>query len=211
MRKPFIMILFVATCSFFLFASVDTSEMTQIQLKAFYQKMLTIEEHYSTSSTVSGSIRKISESTAIASSHGESQTSTNWTPYEGARKISKTEFFKITEENELYLQSVAIDDRISRKKKSGLILSITGGATMVAGFVMFGIGISQPNYESISDALNGPLCNVGLILALGSSIPLGIGFANLGYREDIDVSTSFAIGIADLYNQKLAAEIKVSY
>ena len=211
MRKPIIMILFVAACSSFLFALVDTSDMTQIELKEYYQNMLSIEEYYTTSNTVSGSIHKVSESTAIASSHGVAHTSTNWTPYEGSKKISKTEFFKITEENELYLQSAAIDDRISRKRKSGLILSISGGVSMVAGLVMFGVSISQPKYESITDALNSPLSTVGLIMALGSSIPLGIGFANLGYREEIDVSTSFAIRIADLYNQKLAAEIKVSY
>lgn len=173
--------------------------MTPAQEREYLSKALSIQENLFTKGSTS--IFNVNN----YASYGVSNSSTNveWVPYQGASPISKIEFFRITGEQELLEEALAIEKRSQDRKKLGWGLTIGGAIGYAAGLgVMFSSLNDPDNFEKT-------LLN-GTAISLLFAIPLIIGIEKILYVEKQDVSASFASGIADIYNRELEAKIKVS-
>ena len=195
-----IVLLFTFT---FAFADVDTSGMTQTQLQQYYRQMLSVSERVVTTSNAYGGAWKTSSTTAFGYSTGVSSSSLTWDAYRGPNQISKYEFFKTAEETKLANECKLIEERIEKKHSEGMTWTVIGGAGVGIGMIVMLANLG--NLESETGII------AGGIISLISCIPLGIGVSELQYSEEPNVSASFAIGIADIYNHKLAAIIKAKY
>lgn len=177
-----------------------TDGMTTEQKRHYMSEILSVQEKMKTV----GSSSYFSTSKYTATGISSSSTNMNWDAYKGANPISKTEFFRLTGEESLLKEAIAIDERNAHRKKVGIGLTVGGALGYIAGFVIMG----SPSYNDsdFDSKLTG-----GLLVSILSCIPFGIGVYDLLYVEEQNVSASFAVGMADLYNQELATKIKVSF
>ena len=205
MKRLFIVVLLLLF-SFSLFAYVDTSGMTQEQLRMYNRQMLSVSERVVTTSSAYGGAWKTSPSTAMAYASGSSSSSLTWDAYQGPNLIAKADFFKLAGEIELYKEYNLAAMRTAEKRKQGVGFATVGGIGATLGAIMMFAGIDP--YVSRDEM--GLMVGGAIIFGI-SCIPLYIGVFDLKYTEEPNVSASFAMGVADIYNQKLAAEIRLKY
>ena len=128
-----------------------------------------------------------------------------WDAYMGGEKITKAEFFRIagyTDLEEICLETEAFN---RGKETAGNVLVIVGSAGMITGTVLMFL---DHNLTPDTDTL----LYIGAAVTSLSAIPMGIGIALvLSSDTEPDISSSFAIGVADIYNQKLKAQIQLDY
>ena len=199
MKNIFILFCFITLLLCCSFAST-VEGMTPAQEREYLSKALSIQESLSTKGTTS--IFNINKYASYGVSN--SSTNTEWVPYQGASPISKIDFFRITGEQELLKEALAIEKRSQDRKKLGWGLTIGGAIGYAAGLGVMFSSLNDP------DNLEKPLLT-GAAISLLFAIPFGIGIDKLLYVEKQDVSASFAAGIADIYNRELEAKIKVSF
>ena len=199
MKKGFIILLLLFVVATALYADY-TDGMTTEQKRQYMSEALSVQEKMETV----GSSSYFATSKYTAAGISSSSTNVKWDAYKGANPISKTEFFRLTGEESLLKEAIAIEERNAHRKQVGLGLTIGGTVGYIVGFaIMLSPSYDDPNFDS---KLIG-----GAVVAILSCIPMGIGLYDLLYVEKQNVSASFAVGIADIYNQELAAKIKVSY
>ena len=106
---------------------------------------------------------------------------TEWYPYLGSTEISRLDFFKLTGQNDIVAEYEAAEGKASKMK-------------------IFGAkGLMKENNLPGVLMLTSGLCLSGV--GLGS-----IALISWEYKDD--VSVSFAIGLADIYNNKLYESLK---
>lgn len=201
--KKIVLILFVMC--FALFSLSAENEMTYEQTRAYNNEALSIKDR-SVTYTDGGAYSfgwpdsYYSSSSYISTT---STTQTTWDAYRGAEKISKADFFSLTGYPEYEKMCLEIDEANRKRNSTGLTLSIVGGVAYIAGSVVMLTSIGKTDQT---------LLYVGAGIAVAGAIPLGIGLAlSLTPDSEPDISSSFALSVADLYNKQLMAKIKVSY
>ena len=126
----------------------------------------------------------------LYTSFSEGETTTEWTPYVGAREISKEAFYEIAGYNDL-----AEAERSANTFNRNMT---------IAGWTLYGVGLlamlSSLFFLDNEAACYGLLCGGGIVAAAG--IPL------VFIKADNDVSISFAVGIANSYNRKLLESLR---
>lgn len=199
MKRTIIFLCFITIFLCFGFAA-STDGMTPAQEREYLSKALSIQEVLSTSGK--SSIFNIDRNAAFAFS--DSSTNKKWEAYEGASPISKIEFFRLTGEQKLLEEALAIEERNEKRNKLGLGLTIGGSIGYFAGLgIMVYSVFDRENFVTIL------CCGAGISLLF--AIPMSIGIDFLSTKEEQKVSASFAAGIADVYNKELEAKIKLSF
>lgn len=197
MKKTILIALLCSVTALCLFAE----ELTTEQQKIYNAQALSVQERVETSGRSTGSAFSTSRYTAVAFGRSEATTTIEWDAYQGANKISKADFFKIAgypDYEQLCLDTIAQNEK---RKSTGITLSVVGGIGYTVGIVMI-----------LTDMKLGTRFWVGSAIGLVSCIPLGIGITMLETGDsEPDISTSFAMGVADIYNQELQASIKLNY
>lgn len=128
----------------------------------------------------------------FSSSYASGTTSTEWIPYKGAERISRKEFFQLAELPDM----VKAEEEIENKTKS---MHIAGGVLLGVGSVAAIAGLLLGwNLTSEDAGFVGTIC-----LACGGAVAAGISIPLLMYETESDVAISFAVNIANGYNQKL--------
>lgn len=121
-------------------------------------------------------------------------TETNWYPYLGPQEISKIDFFRIT----------GYDDIVASMEKdleTQRAMVIAGGTLMGAGLI--GLIAGTIMLVSMEDNIL-----PGTITATVSAVALGISVPLVMWQPDDNISISFAVNAADMYNRKLLEAIK---
>ena len=129
--------------------------------------------------------------------------SKHWTPYQGANEITKAEFFRLagySDYEKLCLKQESTDKIV---RTSGIVLSVACGVGLVA-YTSYAVANSA-DHHSNSDIKTNSL----IIGYLGAGALAGVILAF--YEGSPKISTSFAMGVADIYNQELQASIKLNY
>ena len=124
----FILFCFIALLLCCSFAST-VEGMTPAQEREYLSKALSIQESLSTKGTTS--IFNINKYASYGVSN--SSTNTEWVPYQGASPISKIDFFRLTGEQKLLEEALAIEERNEKRNKLGLGLTIGGSIGYFAG------------------------------------------------------------------------------
>ena len=192
----FISILIVLTP---LAASPDLSELSDEARYEYIKSSLSIqtkENSYSYGSGI-GDIHPFGLYTATVWSAGT--TETEWTPYRGANEISKAEFFYLTGEDEIY-----------REFQEGMK---TEKAMHTAGWSIFGVGLGLGVALLVAGIVLDDYSNPALTLwcYAGGTAAAVIGLVGLPlvyWEYDDNISVSFAISLADIYNERLAQSLK---
>ena len=197
MKKTILVVILCLATALCLFAE----ELTTEQQKIYNAQALSVQERVETSGRSTGSAFSTSRYTAVAFGRSEATTTIEWDAYQGANKISKADFFKIAgypDYEQLCLDTIEENEK---RKSTGITLSVVGGIGYTVGIVMI-----------LTDMKLGTRFWVGSAIGLVSCIPLGIGITMLETGDsEPDISTSFAMGVADIYNQELQASIKMNY
>ena len=199
MKKTILVAILCLLTAFCIYAEDLTTE----QQKIYNAQALSVQERVETSGRSTGSAFSTSRYTAVAFGRSESTSTIEWDAYQGANKISKVDFFKIAgypDYEQLCLDTIAQNEQ---NKTLGMRLMIIGTAGAIAGLTCEFIGISKKNNIQMY---------VGAGIGLLSLFPAIWGL-NLYSNSDSepDISTSFAMGVADIYNQELQASIKLNY
>ena len=197
-----------------------TAGMTSAQKERFYMDALSVVPKNVSISTGFGSAYTNQYGYTFGSATSRTTDYLDWDAYLGSTQISRAYFYKLTNQNGLYNSLIQSQERVQKKHKTGTYLTIGGSALFGVGMgvMLFGGGRSNPydmfrekeaydNYQKKSDSM----LWWGAGIALASTIPLAFGIVDLMYNEKDNVSVSFAMGIADVYNEALAARIKLSY
>lgn len=184
--------------------SLFAEEMTTAQQRIYNSQALSVQQRVETNGTSSASAFSTSRYTSFAFGSSESTSTIEWDAYQGASKISKAEFFRIAgypDYEKLCLDQIAENEK---KKSIGIILTAVGFSGAVAGLIWEYVG-----FFAMDDRTQG---YIGAGVGLGFLVPATIGCVMmLNADVEPDISTSFAIGVADIYNQELQASIKLNY
>ena len=185
-----------------------TAGMSSNQRQEYLNKALSVERKSVTKTSTYGNTYNSKPgkygTSGTFSSDTETSTTTDWIPYLGPSQISKTEFFRLAKNDELYRKAMEIDSRVKAKKQSGTIYTVVGTVAVLGGAALLAIGENEKNPNELYQVLGGVVMGVGCI-------PLGFGIYNLCYKEEMDVSVDFAIGVANSYNKDLATQIKLKF
>lgn len=125
-------------------------------------------------------------------------TLTTWQPYQGSAAISKTDFLYLTGQDALAAELQSEYDR-ARKLNT-------------AGYVFFGIGVAglvgSLIYELTANSSSSSISTPFMIASGISTAVSCIGIPLMAVRPNENISVSFAVNIADLYNQQLYESIR---
>lgn len=175
-----------------LFAVNDLSALSAESQQKYLMESLSIQTEENTVATGSGFGNMIG-STAIMTSVGRGTTETEWYPYKGPSELTREEFYTLTNQNDLL-------EAYTEGTKKQTIANICGwallGVTFIGGLVVCFTGLESGNTSAEWIGLS-----VALIGGLGS-IPL------VTWEYDDNVSISFAVGLADIYNNNLYKSLK---
>lgn len=223
MRKAIAIIILSLCITVGLFASnlSDlTIGMTNTQKQQFLNNALSVIPKNVSISTGFGSAYTNQYGYTFGSATSRTTEYLDWDAYKGSSQISRASFYKLTNQIGLYNSLVQSQERVQKKHKSGTYLTIGGGVVTGVGLGVMCYGLIRSNpYSFIYDRddynafakKSDTIMWWGIGIALAGIIPLGIGIEHLLYNESDNVSVSFAMGIADAYNESLATSIKLSY
>lgn len=198
MKKFIVLILLVSISLLSLSAS---SAMTLEQEREYISQSLSVSPRVESSSSIFASAYAY-KNTAFGSATSSSSTSLNWDAYLGANLISKKEFFKIAGYEDLYEQCLEVEEHVAKKRKDGVTLTVVGGVACVTGLCIMLSSLDSLSYDALY---------AGEAIALLGCLPLYFGIEMMGYEEEPNISTSFAMGIADVYNKQLAAKFEMTF
>lgn len=196
--KKFLVLIFLVSLS--LLSLSASSEKTLKQEREYLSQSLSVSPRVESSSRAFASA-SVYNNVAFGSATSSSTTSLDWDAYLGGNQISKKEFFRIAGYEDLYEQCLEIEERNAKNKKNGMLWMTVGGLGAAVGC---GIVFANMNYE-MEDMVP------GLYLCLLSLIPFKIGYDMFSHVEEPNISASFAIGVADVYNKQLAAKIELNF
>ena len=135
------------------------------------------------------------------SAYRKAVTETYWEPLMGDQKISRTEFFRITEQQE-YLDRYLSYERQKRGYEIGKYISYgILGASAIFGAISVAMWSKYDEDKNTAAAKDWKTCTyVAAGVALASVVPICI----LTYTapNEPDVSVNFAITLANSYNKK---------
>lgn len=202
MKKTIVIICIFLVSGFSLFAE----ELTIEQQKIYNSQALTIQQRFETNGKfLTDALTSTTASSffTVALGSSESTTTIAWDAYEGANQISKADFFKIAGYPEYEKICLEIEEQNKKNKALGIGLTVGGGVLCTASVIMM-----LKDYFSETPTIQ--LWWGGA--ALLSCIPLCFGI-NLIAKSDAEpnMSTSFAIGVADIYNRELQTSIKLNF
>lgn len=178
-----------------------SSAMTMEQEREYMSQSLSVSPRIESSAKSFASAYAY-KNTAWGSASSYSSTSLDWDAYLGPNQISKKDFFKIAGYTDLYEQCIEIEERVAKKKEEGVIWTVVGGAACISGFIVMLSGLENYSNDGIY---------MGGLISLVGCIPLYIGIDLLEYEEEPNISASFAMGIADVYNKQLAAKFEMTF
>ena len=204
--KRFLFFLFALVLISSAFADYDLDSLSSQQRQQFLLNSLSVEVGSQTSGyMVSGT--NVYGKTALTTGSLSSSTSVVWTPYLGGNEISKSDFFLITGDEANYRKVVEYEkDRLENRKK---MITLYG-----VGFSLATIGI----IIELIPLLSGDYSDKGMDkVLLGAGIGLvgcTIGVMGIPYekkfKQDVNISAQYAIGIADAYNYELFQRISLN-
>lgn len=200
MKKTSIIVVLYLTFGFLLFAG----EMTTTQQRIYNSQALSVQQRVETSGTSSASAFSTNRYSAFAFGSSESTSTVEWDAYQGASKISKAEFFRIAGYPDY--EKICLDwaTKYEKEKSTGIALTAVGLTGSVVGLVLEYVGcfVTEDRTQVF----------IGAGVGLGFLITATIGWVMLLNADaEPDISTSFAIGVADIYNQELQASIMLNY
>lgn len=132
-----------------------------------------------------------------------STTTKTWDAYRGGERISKAEFFSITGYPEYEELCIGMEEMNKKRKSTGTTLTIVGGVLYISGTALMLFSIGKTEMTELY---------IGSTVAVVGAVPLSIGLRMcLTPDTEPDISSSFALSLADAYNKKLQAEIKINY
>ncbi len=136
---------------------------------------------------------------------GHTVITETWDAYRGGEKLTKAEFFRTAGYPDLEEICLETEKDNRRKETAGTALVIVGSAGMITGTVlMFLDHRITPDTDT--------LLYVGAAVTSLSAVPMGIGIGLvLSSDTEPDISSSFALSVADVYNRKLKAQIQLDY
>ncbi|HIS14585.1 MAG TPA: hypothetical protein IAA76_08405 [Candidatus Ornithospirochaeta stercorigallinarum] len=177
-----------------IFASIDLSLLSSEHQQIFLNQALSIQTEQNTLSYSSGYAKPTSWG-ALSSGWGTSNTSTDWVPYRGAGEISKVDFLYATGQYDMAKNLENAYKTAENFKLAGYILTGVGSVGLLATLLI------GSNYYGDS--------SVPLYILLGLSAgSLAVGIPFMFWQVDDNLSVSFAVGLADVYNQNLFDSLK---
>lgn len=177
-----LLICFVGSMGLYAADSVDALSYEQRQ--AYFRDALSIQTVDRTE--ISGGIYDYGYWGGYASTWAESNTTTDWYPYEGAFQISKVDFYELTGQYDL----AAAEAKAEKLNNS---MAIAGWSVLGAGLLTM---LSSLFFIDDPNATDWWLLGIGSVISC-VSVPL------LCIQVSNDVSISFAVGLADNYNKRL--------
>lgn len=206
MRRPIAIAIIAIMLIQPMMAATDISGLTAEAQMEFMNNSLSIQTEQNTYTY--GSVIGNAWSTGLitGTAIGNSTTTTEWKPYMGPVEIDKGRFYEITGQDDLLAEYSKGMEKERTYKIAGWSLlgaSLAGGALMsILGLV----GGAQHWWRGNADDVLVPTLGYGglLVMLVGglTSVPL------LVWDYNDDVSISFAVGIADMYNQRLAESLR---
>lgn len=194
MKKIFVALLVVLMVCSPVFSAINIDLLTQDSKLNYLSNSLSIqtEKNIKMSTFGSSSVNAYTGyGTISAASRGSEKTV--WYPYKGSLNIPKSEFFKLVGQDDLARQS----EEIARFNKN---LSITVYSIAGVGAILSLVGMYF-FFESPYGTNQYEFGNYSMYAGLGlMTLALPLCFLE---KEFPDVSISFAIGLSDIYNQKL--------
>lgn len=193
--KRFLLLIAVISAISPVFAANDISQLSIESQQEYLMNALSIETSVETISNVSAIANPLGNG-SIATGISRGSSSTEWYPYLGPNEIDKGTFYKLTGQIDLYNEY----EKGMKKEKN----------MHIAGWTMFSVGLAAYlglfiGSWAIPDKYVGDIVRctsfgfLGLTLA---AIPLNIWT----YKDN--VSISFAIGVSNVYNNRLYESLK---
>ena len=185
--------------------NAEESDFTTAQAEAYNAEALYVVPRTDVTTLSDIRFRSDGRFTSFEILPGRTIITETWDAYRGSEKITKAEFFHTA--GYLDLEEICLETEKDnrRKETAGTALVIVGSAGMITGTVlMFLDHRITPDTDT--------LLYVGAAVTSISAVPMGIGIGLvLSSDTEPDISSSFALGIADIYNQKLKAQIQLDY
>lgn len=204
MRRPIAIAIIAIMLIQPMMAAADISGLSAEAQMEFMNNSLSIQTEQSTYTY--GSVIGNAWSTGLVTgtATGNSTTTTEWKPYLGPVEIDKGTFYEITNQTEL--KEIYKAGMREEKNKHDIGWGLVGaGAGLFALCAIFGPLGAAEGWWSSTVGMMGIFLGAGVlggsILAF-SSVPL------LMWEYNDNVSISFAVGIADMYNQRLAESLR---
>lgn len=187
-------------------AAADISDLSAEKQMEFMNNSLSIQTEQNTYSYGSTIGNVWGNGVVTGTAFGNATTTTGWRPYLGPMEIDKGSFYQITNQGDLYDSYSKGMEKEKTYHIAGwslLCASVIGGAAIaLCGMMGYNQGWWRGNAV---DVLYPALLGSGLSLMLVgglSSVPL----ITWDYKDN--VSVSFAVGVADMYNQRLAESLR---
>ena len=174
------------------FSANNISELSSEAQQKYIMNSLSIQTKEHSVATGAGFGNMIG-STTIMSSVSRGTSETEWYPYLGPNAIDRGQFYEIVGNHEL---SEAYENGIKRENTMHI-----AGWSLFAACMIGGLSTSLVGYFSTNNIVYAYV-GMGIILAGLGSIPL----VSWEYKDD--VSISFAIGMSDIYNNRLYESLK---
>jgi len=182
MKKNLLILLVLTICIGFAFANDPTANMTPEQKMEYMSQALNIVP-------------------VQIFNFGSARTIEDWDVFQGAEKISQRDFAAITKNTDLIEQIKKMDENRVTRKRNGLLFTVGGGAAIFGGayvLAFYGKGL-DPTFLG------------GLSLMVSGISLMSVGIWKMTYKDTLNVSVDFAIGVAENYNSQLATKIKMSF
>lgn len=192
MKKPILIAIMIITIINPVFSANNISELSSEAQQEYVMNSLSIQTKEHTIATGAGFGNMIG-STAIMSSVSRGTSETEWYPYLGPNAINRGQFYEIVGNDEL---SEAYENGM--KKENTMHIA---GWSLFAASMIGGLSTALIGYFSTDNIVYAGI-GIGIILAGLGSIPL------ISWEYKDNVSISFAIGMSDVYNNRLYESLK---
>ena len=180
-------------CSMSLSAAESVQDLTGEARERYIMESLSIEteEHI----TVSGGAHDFGLPGGYISTYASGESITEWIPYQGAREISRPEFLEIAGFPELAAEERDFEQRLSTHNAAMWGCLGAGLAGILGGMLLALI----PHTEGAAIA--------GIALSAAGAASTIASFVLYFTPPESDISISFAVNVADLYNEELLSSL----
>ena len=184
MGRIIALVLIISMIGSMLFAAESVEELTADEQMVYFSNALSVQTSEHT--VMSGGIYDWGR--GWYDTYASSSTMKEWYPYMGPAEISKEDFYRLTGCDEL----AEAEARASRTNRN----------MAIAGLTLSGVGLAAM-LSSLFFVDGNDIAFLGLLG--GGTLLTCIGIPLLTIQVRNDVSISFAVGIANSYNQRLLA------
>ena len=185
-------------------AAADIPDLSAEKQMEFMNNSLSIQTEQNTYSYGSTIGNVWGNGVVTGTAFGNATTTTDWRPYLGPMEIDKGTFYEITEQTEL---KAIYDKGVAEEKKKHDIGwgRVGAGAGLFVLCTIFGpLGTAEGWWDGTVGMI-GILLGAGL---LGGTTIAALSIPFLTWEFNDNVSVSFAVGVADMYNQRLAESLR---